>query len=65
MHHMVHSGHCSELLATVYSTSSTRVSYMYSTIQCDVACLSPVLLWPEKVRGSCSVGVKAAVLVCM
>ena len=63
---MVHSGHCSELLATLSDLtskqqSSTRVGY--NTIRCDVACLSPVLLWPERVRGSCSVCVKAAVLV--
>ena len=60
---MVHSGRCSELLATLgdltsKQQSSTRVNY--NTIRCGVACLSPVLLWPERVCGSCSVCVKAA-----
>ena len=32
-------------------------------LQCDVACLSPVLLWPEKMRGSFPVCVRAAVHV--
>ena len=58
----VHSGHCSELLATL-GDSLLELATIPCTIQCDVACLSPVLLWPEKVRGSCSVCVKAAVSV--
>ena len=62
MHHVVHtSGRCSELFSVLdeltSSSASTHCPLELATI--------PVLLWPEKVRGSCSVCVKAAVLVCM
>ena len=58
----MHSGRCSELLATL-GDSLHELATIPCTIQCDVACLSPFLLWPEKVRGSYSVCVKAAVSV--
>ena len=48
---------------TILGDSLHELATVPCTIQCDVAFLSPVLLWPEKVRGSCSVCVKAAVLL--
>ena len=44
---------------------SVLLKYMVTRLALLELATIPVLLWPEKVRESCSVCVEAAVLVCM